>query len=187
LGGIHKAEGLDIPSLIRVKNESRELKAVYCEGSVCEAVQSDVITNEELLEVDVDLLIPAALEDQITKENAGRVKAPVIVEVANGPTTGDADEILNRDGKLIVPDILANAGGVTVSYFEWVQNRCGDSWTVGEVHKRLGKMMSREFNTVHSMMQEKRIDMRTAAYVVGLNRIGAAIASQGTARFFAHK
>jgi glutamate dehydrogenase (NADP+) len=186
-GGIHKAEGLDIPSLIRVKNESRELKAVYCEGSVCEAVQSDVITNEELLELDVDLLIPAALEDQITKENAGRVKAPVIVEVANGPTTGDADEILNRDGKLIVPDILANAGGVTVSYFEWVQNRCGDSWTVGEVHKRLGKMMSREFNTVHSMMQEKRIDMRTAAYVVGLNRIGAAIASQGTARFFAHK
>jgi glutamate dehydrogenase (NADP+) len=186
-GGIHKADGLDVPSLIRVKNESRVLQAVYCEGSVCEAVQSDVITNEELLELDVDLLIPAALEDQITKENAARIKAPVIVEIANGPTTGEADEILNRDGKLVVPDILANAGGVTVSYFEWVQNRCGDSWSAEDVHKRLGKSMTREFNTVHSMMQEKRIDMRTAAYVVGLNRIGEAITSQGTARFFAHK
>ena len=184
-GGIYKSDGFDIPSLIHVKNESRKLAAVYCEESVCEVVEADTITNEQLLELDVDLLIPAALENQITKENADRIQAPVIVEVANGPITGDADQILNKKGTLVVPDILANAGGVTVSYFEWVQNKGGYYWTVDEVHIRLHEIMSREFNAVYDFMEQKEIDMRTAAYALALNRIGEAIASQGTVRYFA--
>jgi glutamate dehydrogenase (NADP+) len=184
-GGIYKSDGFDIPSLIHVKNESRKLAAVYCEESVCEVVEADTITNEQLLELDVDLLIPAALENQITKENADRIQAPVIVEVANGPITGDADQILNEKAKLVVPDILANAGGVTVSYFEWVQNKGGYYWTVDDVHSRLHEIMSREFNAVYDFMEQKEIDMRTAAYALALNRIGEAIASQGTVRYFA--
>ncbi|QDU77636.1 Glutamate dehydrogenase [Bremerella volcania] len=183
-GGIYKPEGFDIPSLIQIKNESRRLQAVYCTGSVCEAVPSKSITNEQLLELDVDVLIPAALEDVITVSNANQIKAPVIVEVANGPTTGEADEILNERGKLVVPDILANAGGVTVSYFEWVQNQQGFYWSLEEVQQRLHAMMTQEFNHVYDWMIEKRIDMRTAAYAVALSRIGAAIASLGTAQYF---
>ncbi|MCH5373980.1 MAG: Glu/Leu/Phe/Val dehydrogenase, partial [Planctomycetes bacterium] len=119
-GGIYKEEGFDVPSLIHHKNEMRTLAAVYCEGSVCEKVDADTITNEDLLELDVDMLIPAALENQITSDNAKKIKAKVIVEVANGPISSDGDEILKKnDGVLIIPDILANAGGVTVSYFEW--------------------------------------------------------------------
>ncbi len=184
-GGIYKSDGFDIPSLIHVKNESRKLMAVYCEESVCEVVEADTITNGQLLELDVDLLIPAALENQITSDNADRIQAPVIVEVANGPITGDADQILNKKGTLVVPDILANAGGVTVSYFEWVQNKGGYYWTLDEVHSRLHEIMSREFNAVYDFMEQKEIDMRTAAYALALNRIGEAIASQGTVRYFA--
>jgi glutamate dehydrogenase (NADP+) len=183
-GGIYKQEGFDVPSLIHIKNESRQLKAVYCDGSICEAVEADHISNEALLELDVDLLIPAALENQITTENAGRIQAPVIVEVANGPVTSDADATLNDAGKLVVPDILANAGGVTVSYFEWVQNKSGYYWTIDDVHTRLHAIMAREFNAVYEFMEQKKIDMRTAAYALALNRIGEAIASQGTARYF---
>lgn len=184
-GGITNPNGFDIPSLIHVKNDSRKLQAVYCEGSVCEVVKSETLTNEELLELDVDILIPAALENQITTENADRIQAPVIVEVANGPITSDADEILIANGKLVVPDILANAGGVTVSYFEWVQNKGGYYWTEDEIHTRLHEIMSREFNAVSDLMHRKEIDMRTAAYTVALNRIGEAITAQGTFRYFA--
>ena len=186
-GGCYKPEGFDVPSLIHAKNETRRLKAVYCEGGVCEAVEADLITNEELLELDVDLLIPAALENQITRENAGRVKAPVIVEVANGPITSDADAVLCEKGTLVVPDILANAGGVTVSYFEWVQNKSGFYWPLDEVHERLERIMSTEFNALYDLMQEKNLDMRTAAYTHALSRIGTAIQSQGTQRFFANQ
>ncbi|MBC8870727.1 MAG: Glu/Leu/Phe/Val dehydrogenase [Planctomycetes bacterium] len=184
-GGIYTPEGFDIPSLIHVKEESRRLQAVYCEESVCSTVHADSITNEELLELDVDILIPAALENQITAANANRIQAPIIVEVANGPTTSDADQILNQQGKLVVPDILANAGGVTVSYFEWVQNKGGYYWTEDDVQKKLHEIMAREFNAVHDLMEQKNIDMRTAAYALALSRIGEAIASLGTARYFA--
>ncbi|MDC0261839.1 Glu/Leu/Phe/Val dehydrogenase [Planctomycetaceae bacterium] len=185
-GGIYKEEGFDVPSLIHTKNESRVLKAVYCEGSVCEAIDADNISNEELLELDVDLLLPSALENQITEKNAKDIKAKVIIEVANGPITSEADEILKKqDGILIVPDILANAGGVTVSYFEWVQNKCGYYWDLPTVHQRLHEIMSREFNNVYDIMVNKKIDMRTAAYVLGLNRIGEAVESLGTMKYFA--
>ena len=183
-GGIYNTKGFDVPSLIFTKNESRQLKAVYCDGSVCEAVDADNVSNEELLELDVDVLIPAALENQITKENANAIKAPVIVEVANGPTTSEADEILKSNKILVMPDILANAGGVTVSYFEWVQNKAGYYWPVEEVNTKLHKIMATEFNKVFDLMEKKQIDMRTAAYAYALGRIGEAIESQGTKRYF---
>jgi glutamate dehydrogenase (NADP+) len=183
-GGIFKEDGFDVPSLMWVKNESRKLQAVYCEGSVCEAVNAQTISNEAILELDVDILIPAALENQITTDNAGSIRAPVVVEVANGPVTSEADAVLEKRGILVVPDILANAGGVTVSYFEWVQNRSGFYWTLDEVHRRLHETMAREFIAVFETMQKHGVDMRTAAYVQALGRIGEAIDSLGTARYF---
>jgi glutamate dehydrogenase (NADP+) len=184
-GGIYRESGFDIPSLIHGKNETRRLQAIYCDGSLCESVDAEAITNEALLELDVDLLIPAALENQITSENADRIQAPIIIEVANGPTTSDADVILAGKAKLIVPDILANAGGVTVSYFEWVQNKSGYYWGEDEIHEKLLTIMSREFNNVYSIMEKKEISMRTAAYTLALNRIGEAIQAQGTKSYYA--
>ncbi len=183
-GGIHRPGGFDVPSLIKVKNESRKLRAVYCEGSVCELVEAESITNEELLELDVDLLVPAALEAQITRENASRIRAPVIVEVANGPITTEGEEILQQKRTIVVPDILANAGGVTVSYFEWVQNRAGVAWTLEDVNTRLADTMRRAFTEVWEIAQERDMPIRTAAYVSALGRIGEAIESQGTRAFF---
>jgi glutamate dehydrogenase (NADP+) len=183
-GGVYSPDGLDVPCLIKVKNESRRLETVYCTGSVREHPQAENISNEELLELDVDLLIPAALGNQITRKNARRIKAATVVEVANGPVTSEADQILNKKGTLVVPDILANAGGVTVSYFEWVQNRSGYYWALDEVRNRLREIMRREFHVIHDFAEKNKIDMRTAAYAVALERIGEAIASQGTMRYF---
>jgi glutamate dehydrogenase (NADP+) len=183
-GGIYRPQGLDVPSVMQVKNKSSKLQAVYCEGSVCQLVDSTVISNEELLELDVDILIPAALENQITKENASHIKASVIVELANGPTTFDADEILHKKDILVLPDILANAGGVTVSYFEWVQNRSGYYWSLAEVHQRLHEIMVREFRAVYSLMETHKTDMRTAAYIHALNRQSEAAVALGTQHFF---
>ncbi len=198
-GGIFREEGLDIPRAIELKQQRKSLSDVYETRSVCDCpvcghvececrptdnVTGDVITNEQLLELDVDVLIPAALEDQITVENAHRVIAPFIIEVANGPTTSGADEILARKGTTVVPDILANSGGVTVSYFEWVQNRAGYYWTEDEVHERLQRIMAREFNAIHDLMASKNCEMRAAAYAHALNRISEAIESQGTKTYF---
>jgi glutamate dehydrogenase (NADP+) len=184
-GGIYKDAGFDVPSVIQFKNESRQLKAVYCKGSVCELDDdAQSITNEELLELDVDVLIPAALGNVITAENVDQVSASVIVELANGPTTSDADEHLKNRDTLVIPDILANAGGVTVSYFEWVQNREGFYWPLADVHDRLHKIMSEQFNAVFDCMEHYRVDMRTAAYIHALNRMGEAISATGTRRYF---
>lgn len=184
-GGIHRPQGFDVPSIIHVKNNSKELQAVYCEGSVCQLVDATKITNEQLLELDVDLLIPAALENQITHENASRIKAKVILELANGPTTFDADEILQKKGTLVLPDILANAGGVTVSYFEWVQNKSGYYWTLAKIHELLKEIMVREFDNVYVIMEKHQCDMRTAAYIHALNRQAEAVVALGTHHYFA--
>ncbi|MBB71100.1 MAG: glutamate dehydrogenase [Legionellales bacterium] len=186
-GGIYSDSGFDIPSIIHTKNDTKRVRAVYCEGTVCEVVEAKQITNEELLELDVDILIPAALEDVITKDNASHIKAPYIVEGANGPIGHGADDILAKRDILVVPDILANAGGVTVSYYEWVQNKSGYYWDVDDIHKRLEKRMSEEFNNVYNLMEQHHCDMRTAAYVHALNRLGQAIEAQGTHTFFSEE
>jgi glutamate dehydrogenase (NADP+) len=183
-GGIYSEEGFDIPSLIHIKNSTKEVKAVYCKSSVCENVNAEKISNEELLELDVDILIPAAMENQITAKNAANIKARVIVEVANGPITLDAELALLKNNILIVPDVLANSGGVTVSYFEWVQNKCGYYWTAEEVDKRLDEIMTREFENVYKLMQVHQTDMRTAAYIHALNRHAEAVTAQGTQEYF---
>ncbi len=183
-GGIYNAKGFDIASLIYVKNSSKILTAVYCQGTVCETVDAEKISNEKLLEMEVDILIPAALENQITATNAEKIKADIIVEVANGPITHAADQILNKNKKLVIPDILANAGGVTVSYFEWVQNRAGLYWELDEIHQRLQSKISIAFNDIHNMMHSLKESMRICAYVYALNRLGEAVAAKGTQNYF---
>ncbi|CAN1209006.1 Glu/Leu/Phe/Val dehydrogenase [Tumidithrix helvetica PCC 7403] len=183
-GGIYAKQGLDIKSLIQFKQSTRDFKAVYCQDSVCNIVEHELITNEQLLALDVDILIPAALENQITEKNAHSIQAKYIVEAANGPITPEADLILSQKGTLIFPDILANAGGVTVSYFEWVQNRSGLYWTLDEVNSRLKQRMVNETNKIWAIAQKRSISMRTAAYVHALNRISEAIDAKGTRDYY---
>jgi glutamate dehydrogenase len=139
----------------------------------------NTITNKELLELDCDILVPAAIENQITEENAHNIKAKIVVEAANGPTTLEATEILTERGILIVPDVLASAGGVTVSYFEWVQNNQGYYWTEEEVEEKLEKVMVKAFNNVYETAQTRRVDMRLAAYMVGVRKMAEACRFRG--------
>lgn len=185
-GSIFNEKGFDIPSIAEIKNKKGKIKAVYCEGSVCESVPAKQISNEELLALDVDLLIPAALENVITEKNVKKIKAKVIVEAANGPITTKAAKVLSDNDVLIIPDILANAGGVTVSYFEWVQNHTGFYWQLDEVHKKLQKIMVDEFKNVYDLMTKEKIPMRTAAYVHALKRLDNVIEDLGTHRYFAN-
>ncbi len=185
-GAIYSPGGFDIPSLVRIKEETRRVQAVYCEGALCRAVEATNLSNQELLELDVDILIPAALENQITADNAPRIKARHVVEVANGPTTSEADGILAANGIEVVPDILANAGGVTVSYFEWLQNRSGQYWELQEVHRKLQATMAREFEQVYDLSREIGTDLRTAAYVLAVRRIGETMEAKGTSSYFAN-
>ena len=175
---IYDPDGLDPAAVMAHKRQNRSLAGAPTNGTAQE------ISNAELLESDCDVLIPAAMENQIVKENAARIQAPVILELANGPITPEADDVLNSDGKTVIPDILANAGGVTVSYFEWVQNKAGFYWELDEVHNRLRPIMEKETRRVWKVKAEKGIDMRTAAYVHSLDRIASAIASRGTQDFF---
>jgi len=183
-GAIHRTEGLDAPSVRRVKEETGELRAVSGDGSEPEEVDHEKISGEELLALDVDLLIPAALENAITEENADEVRARAIVEVANGPVSPEADSILADRGVAVVPDILANAGGVTVSYFEWVQNRTGLYWTLEEVRQRLRARMTSEAERIGALAAAKEIDLRTAAYAHALSRISDAVDAKGSAETF---
>ena len=183
-GGIYRQAGFDVPSLMQVKESSKKLEAVYCKGSVCETIDATVISNEKLLELDVDLLIPSALENQITKKNAPKVQARTIVELANGPITPDADAVLIEKGIDLIPDILANAGGVVVSYYEWVQNRSGLYWSEAEVHQKLEMTMRGAYRSVDNLTQSRKIDRRTAAYACGLTSIGESIDARGTIDYF---
>ena len=183
-GGIYRREGLDISSVRQFKDSTRTLKAVYCEGTVCSIVEHETITNEELLALDVDILAPAALENQITEANARDIKAKAVYELANGPTTPGADEILRQRDVVVFPDILVNAGGVTVSYFEWVQNRQGLYWTLEQVNQQLKQKMVEETERIWAIAQEQGIAPRTAAYVHALNRIGDAVQAKGTKDYF---
>src|SRR4030095_16022734 len=182
--GIYKPEGLEQPSIKDHKDRTRQLKAIYCDGSVCEERQAQKISNEELLELKVDLLIPAALENQITEKNTPRIQARFIVELANGPASPAAARFFEKAGKPLIPDILANAGGVTVSYFEWVQNKGGYYWTEEEVHRRLRSKMESAFVAVHALAKEKQVSYRKAAYILGLKRLADAYEATGTKEYF---
>jgi len=169
-GGVHDPSGIDPEAANAHKRET---------GSVAGLNGLPPITNEEILEIDVDILIPAAIENVVTEANAGDVKARIIAEAANGPTTPEADEILHKEGKYVIPDFLCNAGGVTVSYFEWVQNIGSFYWTIDEVHRRLREKMVKAFDDVHSMAQQADVDNRTAAYMVSVQRVAEAIRLRG--------
>ncbi|MBW4540303.1 MAG: Glu/Leu/Phe/Val dehydrogenase [Myxacorys chilensis ATA2-1-KO14] len=183
-GAIYCKTGLDIPSVRAFKDATRSIKAVYCDRTVCSIVDQDAISNAELLALDVDILIPAALENQITNANAHDVKAKLIFEVANGPITSAADQILQQNGVYVFPDILINAGGVTVSYFEWVQNRNGMYWTLEDVNQQLQRKMIEEAECIWTIAHSRSISMRTAAYVHALERLGEAIDAKGTRRYY---
>jgi glutamate dehydrogenase (NAD(P)+) len=169
--GIYNAKGLNLQRVLDYKAQNQCF--------VCETKDEREITNQELLELDCDILVPAAIENQITDKNATRIKATIIAEGANGPTTPEADEILDDKGVFIVPDILANAGGVTVSYFEWVQNLQELIWSEEEVLDRLTRILQRSFKEVLEISLSKKIPMRTAALVLGIGRVAEATRLRG--------
>ena len=169
-GGVANPDGLDIPALVAYVKQN---------GSVVGFPGADAIAAEAVLEVPCTVLVPAALQGQITHENAGRIKAKVVVEGANGPTTPEADAILRDRGVLLLPDILANAGGVTVSYFEWVQDIQSFFWAEEEVNARLGRVMARAFAEVWAASEQHGVDLRTAAYAVGVARVAEATLTRG--------
>jgi glutamate dehydrogenase (NAD(P)+) len=174
-GGIYNSLGLDLPAINEYVSHSRGgLLSGFSEKG-----DADEITNGELLTLDVDILIPAALESQITVGNSGQIRASVIVEGANGPTTFEADRILYERGIMVVPDILANAGGVTCSYFEWVQDLQFYFWGLEEIRQQLHKVISKAFEEVWLVANERNIDMRSAAYLLALERITNAIQQRG--------
>ncbi len=162
--------GLDVPALIRHKEET---------GSVEGFPNTEPISNSDVLELECEVLVPAALENQITLANAERIRARIVAEAANGPTTPDADRVLFQQGTMVLPDILANAGGVTVSYFEWVQDLQELFWDEEDVNRRLEKVMVRAFEDVYRTAQKHRVDMRTGAYILAIDRVATATRVRG--------
>ena len=169
-GGIYNGKGLEPAKVAEHKSRT---------GSVKGFEKGEAISNEELLELECDVLVPAALENQITEKNAERIKAKIIAEAANGPTTPGADEILARKKIFVIPDILANAGGVTVSYFEWMQDLQFHFWTEEEVNAQLEKVMVKGFQDVLKVYQQEKVDMRTAAYMLAVSRVAEATRLRG--------
>jgi glutamate dehydrogenase/leucine dehydrogenase len=169
-GGIYNKDGLSVDAVLEFKKKT---------GSVVNYPGAEVVSNEELLERECDILIPAALENQITEKNANRIKAKLILEGANGPTTPEADDILHKKGVMVVPDILANAGGVSVSYFEWVQNLQGYYWSKEEVFDKLDKLLVKAFNRVYETYCNYNVDMRMAAYICAISRVVDAMKTRG--------
>jgi glutamate dehydrogenase (NAD(P)+) len=161
-GGLHEPKGLDVPDVIAYAKEHRQLAGYP---------RAMPIDNEDLLTIDCDVLVPAALENVITSKNAPGIRAKIICEGANGPTTAAADEILEQKGVFVIPDILANAGGVTVSYFEWVQDRGGYFWDEETVNRRLESIMTRAFNDVTTLADRHKVNARIAAYMVAIDRV----------------
>jgi glutamate dehydrogenase (NAD(P)+) len=165
-GAYYRADGIDVPRALRYALEHNKLLRGYADA--------EVITNAELLELDVDVLIPAAIGGVITGENAPRVKAPIVIEAANAPVEPEADDILHAAGVIVLPDILANAGGVTVSYFEWAQNRQFYRWNLDRVRQELDKTLSTAFEEVWELAQKRKVSLRTAAFMLGIDRVARA-------------
>lgn len=168
-GAIHDENGLDIPYLLDRRDSFGTISTLF----------KNTISNKEMLELDCDILVPAAIENQITEDNADAIKASIVVEAANGPTTNAATKILTERGILLVPDVLASSGGVTVSYFEWVQNNQGYYWTEEEVEEKLEKVLVHSFNTVYNTSSARKVDMRLAAYMVGVRKMAEASRFRG--------
>ncbi|OGX77855.1 MULTISPECIES: Glu/Leu/Phe/Val dehydrogenase [Exiguobacterium] len=168
-GAIYDENGLDIPYLLDRRDSFGTISTLF----------KNTISNKEMLELDCDILVPAAIENQITEDNADNIKASIIVEAANGPTTNEATRILTERGILLVPDVLASSGGVTVSYFEWVQNNQGYYWTEEEVETKLEKVLVHSFNTVYNTSSARKVDMRLAAYMVGVRKMAEASRFRG--------
>ncbi len=169
-GGVQNPKGLNITKMLEYAKEHKTIDGFP---------GGEPITNEELFSLEVDVLIPAALENQITVENAGQIRAKILTEGANGPTTPDAHKILHERGVFVIPDILANSGGVTVSYFEWVQDRYGYFWEEEEVNTKLEKKMVEAFDDVLQTSLKYKVDLRTAAYIVAINRVGTVTRMRG--------
>ena len=170
-GALHDPNGLDIDYLLDRRDSFGTVTNLF----------EDTISNKELFELDCDILVPAAISNQITEDNAHDIKASIVVEAANGPTTPEATRILTERDILLVPDVLASAGGVTVSYFEWVQNNQGYYWTEEEVNDKLREKLVTAFDTIYELSQNRKIDMRLAAYIVGIKRTAEAARYRGWA------
>lgn len=168
-GGLYDPEGLDIDYLLDRRDSFGTVTTLF----------ENTITNKELLELECDILVPAAVQNQITKENATNIKAKIVVEAANGPTTMEATEILTKNDVLLVPDVLASAGGITVSYFEWVQNNQGYYWPEERVDQELRDVMINAFDTIYNTAQTRNVDMRLAAYMVGVRKMAEASRYRG--------
>ena len=180
-GGLYIPTGIaDLQAVRECKERSGKLAGCYCVGSVCdlsnmEKLGGHDISPEEVLTLPVDIVAPSALENSITKENAGKVNAPIVLEMANGPTTSEADVILNSKRTLVIPDILANSGGVAVSYFEWYQNMHGEKWGKEDVFAKLKEKMEAAAKAVYEASREYDVPLREAAYIVALKRLASAI------------
>lgn len=184
-GAIFKEDGLDPIAVNLVKEREGQLKAARMRGTTIETSTCDKISNAELLELDVDVLVPAALENVLTEKNAAKVRAKCVLELANGPTTNAADDILDSKKIPVLADILANAGGVTVSYFEWVQNRLGHYWSETEVQEKLKSIMEKAAHNVMDLAEAHKTSLRTASYMAALKRINEAVIAKGTQKLFA--
>ncbi len=179
-GGVYVKDGLDVETTLKCKKEKGSVAGCYCKGSVCDMKYGRTITNDELLELPVDILVPAALENVISNKNMKNIKAKIIVEMANGPVTEEAYEFLNKQGVILVPDVLANSGGVTVSYLEWVQGKQGYYWSEKEVNEKLQEMMERATNIIwekavknQSQNSQNQLipNLKKAAFEVAIERI----------------
>ena len=183
-GGIYNEDGLDPVRIEKYKKQTGSVTGEYCEGSVCDTKKMKMdhvrqVSNEELLELKCDILIPAALDNVITEKNAAKIHAKFIMELANGPTTPEADTILEKQGIAVIPDVLTNAGGVTVSYFEWSQGKSGEQWTADQVDKELKRLMLSAYKAVRREAHHEKITYREAAFSVGVKRILEAMKVRG--------
>jgi glutamate dehydrogenase (NAD(P)+) len=169
-GGLYRERGLDPEAINRHKREA---------GTVAGFPGADAITNDELLEIQCDVLVPAAIEGVITVKNADQVRARIVCEAANGPVTFEGDKVLNDKGIFVIPDILANSGGVTVSYFEWVQDIQAYFWSEEDVNDRLRQIMEKSFDEVYALAEDKNLTMRQAAHWIGVGRVAEAHLTRG--------
>jgi glutamate dehydrogenase/leucine dehydrogenase len=174
-GGVYVEKGLDPEATLKCRDQKGKISGCYCLGSVCDLSFGKGISNEELLEMPVDVLVPAAVENVITKENAKKIRAKYIIEMANGPVTAQAQEILEKRGIISVPDILANSGGVIASYFEWIQGKEKKLWEKERVFRELSKILEKSFEKVLDLAKKEKINLRKAAEILAVERVAKAM------------